>query len=239
MKFLLFMTLLGAAVAQASTEAKEYDAKTVHSFEIESVSGDIRIEGGHEEKARIEVTRREFDKSCRIDYKQKGNELTVKIRRTGGFKRSDCKADIVVHLPKVVDLEIKAGVGAITVTGTKGAIDFKVGSGELTVDADVHELEGSGGSAKVTVKSLTGKGDIKMGSGLLDVTYGSVPATGKFSVTAGSSVVNLTFPAQAKLSTKFVSFGGKMNSEFPETADAGFKVQVTSGSSSLNIKKAP
>lgn len=239
MKILPFMILIGAVVAQASTEVKEYDSKIVHSFEIESVSGDIRIEGGHEEKARIEVTHRDFDKSCRIEYKHKGTELNVKVRRTGGFKRSDCKADFVVHLPKVVNLEIKAGSGAVTVTGTKGEIDFKIGSGDLNIDADVHELEGSGGSAKVTVKSLSGPGDIKMGAGMLDVTYASLPTTGKFSVTAGSSKVNLTLPAEAKFSTKFVSFGGKMNSEFPETPEAGFKVQVTSGSSSLNIKKAP
>lgn len=77
-----------------------------------------------------------------------------------------------------------------------------------------------------------------MGSGTAKITYLTVPEIGKFDLKSGSGLVELTMPANAKIQTNFVSFGGKMTNEIGDTKDAKFKVSVKSGAGNLHIKKA-
>ncbi|WP_232468972.1 DUF4097 family beta strand repeat-containing protein [Bdellovibrio bacteriovorus] len=239
MKFAALLALFISPLALAAeTEVKEFDAKTIHSFDIENLNGNIKIEGGHEEKIVITAEKTDFTKSCRLEIKQKGADLDVKVSRKGVFKKSDCTTHFTVLLPKVIELELKSGSGNIAITGTKGDIDFKIGNGQVTIDADVHELDGSAGNADINVKSLTGKTELKMGSGTVKAAYAALPATGEFEIKSGSGNVELTLPADAKIQTSFISVGGKMTNEVGDTPNAGFKVKLKSGAANLHIKKA-
>ncbi|WP_347358728.1 DUF4097 family beta strand repeat-containing protein [Bdellovibrio sp.] len=239
MRTMLMVALVFAGhISWAQTETKEFDAKTIRSLELENIKGTVKIEGGHEDKLVVTSEKVDFTKSCALEFKQKGSDLDIKIHRKGVFKKSDCTTNFTILVPKVISLDIKNGSGDISVTGTKGEIDFKIGAGHLTVDADVHELEGSSGSGEITVKSLSGDVDLKMGSGSAKITYAAVPASGKFDLKSGSGTVELTMPADAKFTTSFISPAGKMTNEVGETAGSKFKVSVKSGAASLHIKKA-
>nr|BFD61073.1 hypothetical protein CKG001_31800 [Bdellovibrio sp. CKG001]BFD64488.1 hypothetical protein BdHM001_31690 [Bdellovibrio sp. HM001] len=235
---LMMALLLAGSVAGAQTETKDFDAKLIRSLELENIKGSVKIEGGHEDKLVVTTEKIDFTKSCALEFKQKGSDLDIKVHRKGAFKKSDCTTNFTILVPKVIDLEIKNGAGDVTIVGTKGDVDFKIGGGHLSIDSDVHELEGSSGRGEITVKSLAGNVDLKMGSGTAKITYAVVPVSGKFDLKSGSGLVELTMPADAKFTTSFISPAGKLTNEIGETSDSKFKVSVKSGAGSLHIKKA-
>lgn len=238
MKYAGLLALFCCQVTFAQTEIKEFDAKTVHSFGLENLNGNVKIQGGNEEKVVITADKTEFTKSCRLEFKQKGTELDVKVSRKGVFKKSECTVNFTVLLPKVVELDIETGSGNITIAGTKGDVDFKLGSGKIVIDSDIHELDGAGGSIEAELKSLSGKTEIKLGSGSVKAAYAALPVNGAFELKSGSGNVTLTLPADAKIQTDFLSVGGKLTNEIGDTKDAGFKVKVVSGAANLHIVKA-
>ncbi|HRO66997.1 MAG TPA: hypothetical protein PL182_05485, partial [Pseudobdellovibrionaceae bacterium] len=73
----LALTMTSAVAIAATTESKDFDAKTIREIEVENTSGSVKITGTDEARATVTAEKVKFDDKCRLDIPQKGNKLSV------------------------------------------------------------------------------------------------------------------------------------------------------------------
>jgi DUF4097 and DUF4098 domain-containing protein YvlB len=141
------------------------------------------------------------------------------------------------------------------VNGTKGKVNFSLGSGDFNIDAQIDKLEGKSGSGSIKASGVIGYTDIKMGSGTLDlqglttnaglktgsgdlnVQYESVPENGELNIKTGSGNATVVLPSGTKVLTNLLSGSGRVFNELGDSSDASFKVFMKAGSGDLNVKR--
>ncbi len=166
-----------------------------------------------------------------------GDNLVVEVKEEGWFNGDNCKVNFEIKVPKIIALNLKSGFGKFEINGTKGKINFKLGSGDVVVDAEVVELRGKSGSGSVKVTGLVGDTYLKTGSGDITLSYKAVIQKGQLNIATGLGDATVSFPASMKIMTNFKSGSGQIYNELGASSDAAFKVSMKAGSGDLKIKK--
>lgn len=234
----LALTMTSAVAIAATTESKDFDAKTIREIEVENTSGSVKITGTDEARATVTAEKVKFDDKCRLDISQKGNKLSVDVDRKGFGGNSKCEVNLTLNVPRDVEVNVENGSGNFDLSGTKGEVDYSIGSGNVTIDAQVTKLEGKSGSGFATVKGLVGEAEVKTGSGNTSLTYATVPPKGELSIKSGSGNTTVMMPATAKIKTSLAAGSGSVLNELGDHKDSSFKVSLRTGSGSISIKKA-
>lgn len=50
--------------------------------------------------------------------------------KEGWFNSGECRVDFDTKVPKLISLKLRSGSGNLLVSGTKGKIDYELGSGD-------------------------------------------------------------------------------------------------------------
>lgn len=185
---------------------------------VKNTSGDIKIENSSDAKAYISADKRKFaPKDCQLLVTETGDELKVEIlAEQGWFTYADCEVNLSVKVPASTLVTITAGASDLELKGELGSTDFRIGSGNATVNAKLPSLKGQTGSGEISVKGQpgniflrTGSGDIelaldgqdservielKTGSGDIELTG----VSGRLLVNTGSGDVTATYKAKAE-----------------------------------------
>lgn len=231
-----FISLSAMSAFAAKTETKEFDAKYVKSLDVENMDGAINITGVAADKAIVVAEQEKFPADCRLEISQEGTEVKVKVDQKN-FLRKDCIVNFTINLPVNVKLNVKQGNGNLTILNTKGAIDYKLGTGDVSIDAEVVKVDGKIGSGTTTVKGLLGDAHFFAGSGTHKITYAKVPAKGEIDIKTGTGNADITLPADTKFQLDSRMGSGKVTNDIGENKSAKFKVIFRAGSGNLNILK--
>lgn len=238
MNFLVYAAVILTAfpALAAKTLTKEFDAKYVKSLEIENMQGKINITGVTTAKTIIVAEQQKFPEDCHMEISQAGTEIKIQVEQKS-FMRNDCTVNFTISVPVAVKLGIKQGSGNITILNTQGEIAYKIGSGDMSIDAEVTKVDGKMGSGTTTVKGLQGEAHFFAGSGAHKITYAKTPTNGELEIKTGTGNAELTLPADTKFQLDYKIGSGKVMNEVGESKKANFKVIYRAGSGNLNILK--
>lgn len=235
---LLLSLLLALVVTPAfAAEKKEFDAKDLQALKVDNSSGKIDIIAGNGPKATVDIDKVNFNDSCKLEVARKEATLIVDVRQPSSFfSRKSCDVNLKITVPKNVTVDISNGSGNLSLKGIEGKTVFKLGSGDVNIDAPLKDFSGKTGSGDVALKNLSGGGDIASGSGNVEARYAKIPQ-GELTVRTGSGDVQVMLPKGSKVKTSYFSGAGDLTNEVGDTPGAPFIVNVKSGSGDLKIKK--
>lgn len=221
----------------AVIESREFDATKFDSLKIKNSSGNIVISVSKDKKAYVKADKKQFGKKCVLNMNQVKNELVVEVKHTGMLEADQCEVNLSLEVPAAVAMEIKNGSGNLDINGTKGDIDFRLGSGNAKIVAGIDKLQGKSGSGDIEASGLNGSVEVKTGSGNVKLSYQPDSQKGYIDVNTGSGNVGIYLPATVLVSTNFKAGSGQLSSEFGNSTNAAFKIDVKTGSGNLDIKK--
>jgi hypothetical protein len=235
MKLVIPLFILIASPAFAQTETQDFDAASIESFELEGSSGDTVVRKGDAKNIKIIAKKKKFDKECSLEMKKTSTKVIVKVDQP--FRKT-CEVDFDITLPENLNMSLSSGSGDFDISGTKGDIVYRVGSGDVKIKADVKRIDGRSGSGRLDAKGNLN--DIKLlnGSGETKITYTKTPVAGMIEIKAGSGDSVITLPKETKLISDSTIGAGKFFNEFGDSKDAKFQINFKAGAGNLKILKA-
>lgn len=234
---LLVLGLTFAAEAFSDNVKKEFTGIGLKELVVENGVGHISIAAAKDGVATVIAKKIDFPGNCKLSIERTGDKLSVGVKDTGWFNKSVCNVDFTITVPREIALDVKTGSGNIIIDGTHGALKFKLGSGDISANANVLSFDGKTGSGSINITGVVGNGSLKAGSGNITLTYKDQLKSGKLDVKIGSGDATLYMPTKMKISTNFKAESGSVYNELGDTGDASFNISMRAGSGNLNIKK--
>lgn len=234
----LFLTAVAIGLAGiAGAESYEFDTARISLVDVRNGSGAIRITAKDSGKATVSVNKHQpFGKDCTVSVSKRGRTLLAAVE-SSAFSRGNCAADFDLAVPKAVALDLDTGSGDVKVTGTSGDLTFRVGSGTVTVDAEIKKLAGKSGNGDIAIRGLTEGGSVWTGSGNVRLVYGVPPRSGELEIRTGSGGAEVVLPKASHVRTSFIAGSGKLVNEFTDTPNSPFKISMKAGSGDLQVRK--
>ncbi|MFH1336583.1 MAG: DUF4097 family beta strand repeat-containing protein [Candidatus Zixiibacteriota bacterium] len=153
----LLLVIFISGIGAAAERIQNFTFEDIHSMDIRTVSGDIRICPGNDAKLKVEL-KNDLDDPDRLDPKVEADqgELSIEEHFTGSHVRGEIYW--TVYLPKSAELKrvkCRSASGNMSFEGFKTeSIRAKSASGEAWVDAVyAKEIEISTASGSITVKA--------------------------------------------------------------------------------------
>ncbi len=231
--FLLFTKSIYAEDLKQS-----FSAKGTTSVDVENNEGRVIIEGVTSDTIEVTITKHKFPDSCKVDIKQKKDELKVELKAPGLLKTTTCHADVTIRGPITLNFDVKTGSGDVNLSKISGKVDVKTGNGNIAVTGSPKDLETKTGNGNIDVKGLESEAEVISGNGNINIEYAKLPATGKLELKTGHGEIVLMIPKDGKIKTDFISGLGQLKNEAGDAADAKFNIVVRTGSGGLHIKRS-
>lgn len=226
------------SVAETSTETKEFAAKELIRLEISNQIGHLKFIGEASDKIVIKAEKIKFGDKCALGFKQTDKVLEIDSGRKSMLSHAECEVNYTITLPKRLNLQVRNVTGPIDVSGTKGELDIKVGSGNIQVKSVVEELNAIAGKGTIDVQGLVGDATVKLGSGTIKLGYSKDPGKGELDIKSGSGDATVIFPPKMRVHSRVLIGSGDAYNELGDFEDAKFHVSFKAGSGNLNIKSS-
>ena len=228
-----------AALSQNKNGTYEFDVlKGLQSLEVEATKGSLLIEAGSLYKAIVEVKKIKWGKGCEESVVQFGPTLTVKIKSSGLFNKDECRVDLVIKIPKKVDMEISNGAMETTIKGIEGALDYKSASGNLKAEGEFSKVDVKVASSDLFIEGLLGEGSLVGASADMKLVYAKCPTkASKLSISRASGDAEIFVPKNCKLKTQNKTASGDSFNEFGDSMDYDLEVSSVSASGDFKLKK--
>jgi hypothetical protein len=186
--FLILLVLLPAtAFAAVNQETREIVLPTVgiNTLRIQSGAGSLILRG-IEDLDKIEVTadilvqdlqaedlQAYFENNVLLDLKKRGSKavLLAEFLRSSRFKPLEARIDLLVRVPKKMNVRIDDGSGPVHASGFLGNIEIDDGSGSITIRDITGKVRIGDSSGPITLESIRGNVDVKDGSGSIDINF--------------------------------------------------------------------
>ena len=227
---------LGAFIERDTDDTSTIDQK-ISQVELQTGSGDVRIETGDVPTTKVEE-HREFllfntGKAHRVEDGGKlvldsdcgwRCEATWIVTVPKGTKVTGKSASGNVVLDGVGDVDVRAASGDVTVTDATGSVRVDVASGNTTVDGAVGGIDLTAKSGDITATGLSGGGEIKAdaASGDIELTL-QEPASVTADAASGDVVVHVPSGANATYKVDTETKSGEATVRIP-TDPAGTNV---------------
>ncbi|MEO5968639.1 MAG: hypothetical protein ABIQ95_01825 [Bdellovibrionia bacterium] len=244
--FLLGLSLNLSPVARAGT--LRYNPEYFDKILVEAEIGKIRIEGNGE--GLIETTQNLLwkDSDCELYSELDDHTLKIKLGVKDGDKvqaaLAHCEALIVIKIPSIKDIEIKAGTPDIFIEGMKGKSKISLRKGGLNINSDLAEMEVRGDAVNLTSSGLIAKMRVELDQKNLNLEMKRLGSSALHRVALDISALktDVIFPSHAKVKTRFTGDGiqARVKSDFTNPTDqdqVDFELKINSDSGEVGIKK--
>jgi hypothetical protein len=234
--FLIFPSLVFSA---PDIVTKNFSSDGVLSLDFRNMSGDATIMAAEGNVLSVEATKKVFHKNCYMKIKKKGKKLFVQVKKTRlswwGVK---CYVDFKITLPKTSKMDLRSGAGDISIKDISGALDVKLGSGDLNaILNESTQFAANLGSGNIDVTGLIGSANIKIGSGNISLSWNHIPDEGSVNIKAGSGDIELIMPANSQVRTTYKTGAGSFVNELGNFPHSKFRVFAMMGAGDFAIKK--
>jgi DUF4097 and DUF4098 domain-containing protein YvlB len=234
--WIIILLALMPAVSWAKSDSRTFDASGITSLSVISTSGDVTITATSGGTAKVVTEKKRFPKDCTISMGSSGGILMVEVSEPR-WPGNTCTVNLDLRVPAKLAQKVKIGSGDLRITGTTGSLDFKLGSGDVTLNSAVTDLDGSSGSGNIRASDLRGSVDLKMGAGDIILTYPLLPDSGTVNVKNGSGDTTVILPAGSVILTNLTTGSGRTYNELGDSAGAPFKIDINTGSGKLSIRR--
>jgi len=231
----LFLVIFVSGIGASSERIQNFTFEDIHSMDIRTVSGDIRICPGNGAKLKVEL-KNDLDDPDRLDpiVEAEQGELSIEEHFTGNHVSGEISW--TVYLPKSIELKrvkCRSASGNMSFEGFKTEfIQAKSASGEALIDSVyAKEVEVSTASGSVAVQaSDVDFVTIESASG--DISLSSVRSKEQELSTASGSITleNVKIEEQSKIE----SASGDVELDLLQLPPLG--LEVSSASSDVTLK---
>ncbi|HWZ60545.1 MAG TPA: hypothetical protein VNW46_16305 [Gemmatimonadaceae bacterium] len=146
-----------------------------------------------------------------VDLAANGDDMDID---NGGGDPSG-GADITVHLPPGVRIQVASGNGHIVVTDAGSDVSAWSGNGDVRVTDAAGRVIARSGSGRVDVTTTGGPVNASTGTGAIDVTMGRVPQPSDMHFSTGNGTITVTLPATYTGELEASTARGAVTSDFP------------------------
>lgn len=157
---------------------------------LDTQRGSIEVHGSAGNRVDIEVIRKaktsdtnkakEIFEYLRFDFKQSGNDVTIKgIKTTSSSKKlNELRVKFILTIPESYNVDLKTSGGSISVEDLEGTVDLETSGGSLGLNNIKGPVMGktSGGSISIGTVDGNVKVNTSGGSISIDNAYGTVDA---------------------------------------------------------------
>ncbi len=217
---------------------------------IEAEIGKIRIEGNGDGQIETTVGPLWKEIDCELYGELDDRVLKIKLDFKDGEKvgraPTACDARVVVKIPSMKDLEIKAGTTDILIDSMSGKAKVRLKKGGLDIHSDLAELEVRGESVTLTSSGVIAKINVELDQNNLELEIKNRETQEeilrKVALDISALKTEVTFPLRAKVKTRMSGDGiqARFKSEclIPAEGDPlDFELRINSDSGSVGIKK--
>lgn len=232
-------TLLSAN--ERSDAVQTVDADGVDRIDLDVDAGNMRVEFGDVDEARLAVTN---GRGPGWRLEREGDALVVRSPESifgwwfGSWFDNDESA--VLTLPDelrdaAVDADLTLDAGSLDVVGDFGALDIRVSAGALDIEgaAEALEVDMSAGRADIVLDGVDDAGlGVSAGDLAVELT-GAAPQQTRIDVSAGS--VDLTVPDESYTITQDIS-AGSLDAKVDQSGGSSRTIDVSLAAGSVTIR---
>jgi hypothetical protein len=142
-----------------------------------------------------------------------GDDVDMDSDNDGGGRRD--AADITVHLPKGVRIQVVSGNGRVDVTDAGADVSASSGNGDVTVRDAAGRVTVRSGNGRVEVTTSGGPVSASTGNGEIDVRMGRVTQDSDMHFSTGNGTITITLPAAYAGELDASTGHGTIASDFP------------------------
>lgn len=232
-------SLLAISNGTSSSEIKTFDATKINLLKINNMSGNIKINVTKKKIATVTAKKENFEKGCKLTFENKKSALLITTTKPKAIlgESKTCQVNLTIEIPTNIDQFIQNGSGNIDIKNTNGPIEYKIGSGNITIDALISSLTGTSGSGNLKAKGLKGSAIIKVGAGNIELNYSKNPPKGIVDIKTGSGNAIIKVPKNSELNAFLKAGLGKLENPFINRKNAKLKISMKAGIGNLTITK--
>lgn len=247
------MTVVASASDQGQFQ-KTLQLNGAANLEVLTHSGDVTIHTGPAGSmtiiGRIHVGDRWLTGNRKSDVEQL--ESNPPIHQDGNRVKidyvpfHDISIDYEITLPADTTVRTESGSGNLTIDGLQTGIDGHTGSGDVRLDHISGTSRVQSGSGNITARALAGPVDISASSGDIRIEQ---TATGDVKAHTGSGNIEIqgvdgglhaeagsgNITVEGKPQSSWYVKSGSGNAELRLPSDAGFDLEVSTGSGNINV----
>lgn len=232
-------TILNSSERGDSVQSVDVDG--IDSIDLDVDAGNMRIEFGDVDEARLAVTN---GRGPEWRLEREGAELVVRSPESifgwwfgGGF---DDEESAVLTLPQelqdeALDAKLTLDAGSLDVIGDFGTLDIDVSAGALDVEgsSEALDVDMSAGRADIVLDGVNEVGlGVSAGDLAVELT-GTAPERTRIDVSAGS--VDLTVPDESYTITQDIS-AGSLDAKIDQSAGSSRTIDVSLAAGSVTIR---
>ena len=180
---LILLPALAFAAAGQETRDLEMSAAEIDTLRIQCGAGHLILRG-NERLKKIEVDadilvegldaeniRSFLENNLLLDLQKRGNRavLRAEFLRSSRFKPTEAKVDLLVRVPRKMNVSIDDGSGPIHASGFYGDFEIDDGSGSITIRGITGSVRVGDASGPMKMEVIRGNVDVKDGPGSIDV----------------------------------------------------------------------
>jgi len=219
--------------AEASEEL-HFDAPSGGAFRLHNPNGRTRIHGEDRDDVRVEMI-----KVSRAESREAAQELLDEIRLSPTDADDALELEVIaprkwnrrghanltVHLPRELEVEVSAVNGRVSVEGVRGAVQARSSNGSASVSDIVGDVKVMTSNAKVSCSCICGKLVARSSNGKIEIDghQGSVDAS------TSNGLIRAALQRVGKQGVQLSTSNGRIVIELPEQVDADVDVRVDNG----------
>jgi hypothetical protein len=180
----LELPAVGINILRIQCGAGSLILRGVEGIDKIEVSADIMVQGLQPENLESY-----FENNVLLALKKRGKKavLLAEFLRSSRVKPLEAKIDLLVRVPRNMNLRIDDGSGPVHAGGFSGDVEIDDGSGIIIIRDITGKVRIGDTSGPLIVESIKGNVDVKDGSGNIDINF----VAGNVSVVDGSGGITI------------------------------------------------
>jgi hypothetical protein len=219
----LYLNLVISPYAEAGM--LRYKPEYFDKILVEAELGTLKI-GQGEGVIQTTPNPRWNNSGCELYAELEGHTLKVKLGRGDQEKRAEganCGALIVIQVPSITDIEIKAGTADISIDEMNGKAKIRLKKGHLNIHSDLSELEVRGNEIALSSSGSIAQTNIEIDQNNLNLDLKQIAHSNlsKITLNVSALIAEAILPFQVKLRTRISgdNVQSRIQSDFPNSKD--------------------
>lgn len=226
-------------VAQSESDSEKttqfsYDLKLIERVTVTNSVGNVNLAPSLGKKAHVLINKIKWGPRCHIEVELIKGTLKVESDEQAWIQDQECRADIVMSIPKEVPLSIRSGNGDVKIIASRGSVDVKVESGLIRLSGDMNQIRAEAKTGHIQMKGSVQKATLQTGSGNIEMDYSKLSRASSIEAKTEAGDVEVYLPDAAKVKSQISAGNGQVLNEF-QSDEGQTPVQIGAESSQGNI----
>ncbi len=194
------------------------------NLSLETIKGDVSIEGWDESRAEVEMTK---NANTEVRFISDGKNLTIKTEPRGG----GVDVKYIIRVPRNVGkIEIKSATADINLSDLTGKVGINNGNGSVNLSGINGDVGVNTGSGDIVLTDVQGEIGVNSGSGSIQM----VDVNGKVGANTASGDIDVGFAGSGNEPLSLNTASGDIQVRFDSEVNADLDVRTLTGDINLD-----